>query len=279
LQHNADRWRLFPKPRDTPVATVEQDEDMRAFAPRRAPMRRGLWFGFTGVLLYSLSASAQIRINEIRTDDSEADTDEYFELAGPPNASTAGYWYVVLGDLTGLGSGVVEFAWSIADASPALSSTGLLVQELVGMPCNPAIVCPCIGSGCISPFVVCGIFENNDNVTHLLVTNFTGIVGDDLDTDDDGILDVTPWSQIEDSVALFDSPTSELMYSTTQVGPDPNTGGQPWHVFYCETAGWTIGTASPECVSDSKGDPNPECDPVSVDDRLSSWGRIKSHYR
>ncbi len=30
-------------------------------------------------------------------------------------------------------------------------------------------------------------FENSDNVTHLLVTGFTGTNGDDLDTDDDGV--------------------------------------------------------------------------------------------
>jgi hypothetical protein len=32
-------------------------------------------------------------------------------------------------------------------------------------------------------------FENSENVTHLLVSNFTGANGDDLDTDDDGLLD------------------------------------------------------------------------------------------
>ena len=43
---------------------------------------------------------------------------------------------------------------------------------------------------------------NSDNVTHLLVTDFVGNNGDDLDTDDDGVLDITPWNTIVDCVAL-----------------------------------------------------------------------------
>lgn len=38
-------------------------------------------------------------------------------------------------------------------------------------------------------------------VTFLLVKDFTGTVGDDLDDDDDGLLDTTPWSAIVDAVA------------------------------------------------------------------------------
>ena len=36
-------------------------------------------------------------------------------------------------------------------------------------------------------------FENSENVTYLLVNGFTGVLGDDLDTNDDGTLDATPW--------------------------------------------------------------------------------------
>ena len=47
-------------------------------------------------------------------------------------------------------------------------------------------------------------FENGDNVTHMLVSGFSGANGDDLDTDDDGVLDVTPWSEVVDLVALLE---------------------------------------------------------------------------
>ena len=76
-------------------------------------------------------------------------------------------------------------------------------------------------------------FENSDNVTHLLVRGFTGAVGDDLDTNDDGTLESTPWSSIVDSVALIETldipAAGEQVYSDTQVGPDGSF--VPGHVF------------------------------------------------
>jgi hypothetical protein len=234
----------------------------------------------TAVLMLSTTASAQIRINEIRTNDPAVpDNDEYFELAGPPNASLAGYSYIVLGDGPNGNSGVVEFVIDLSFSTPTLAANGLVVQEF-GVNFVYPQPCPCDGPGCTAHFFYSGAnakFENDDNVTHMLVTDFTGNIDDDLDTDDDGILDVTPWSQIVDSVALFDNPSSELMYSPTVVGPDPNTGGQPWHVYYCESSGWQIGIADPVCVSDTKGDVNDACQPVAVESL--GWGVIKARYR
>ncbi len=45
----------------------------------------------------------------------------------------------------------------------------------------------------------------NGAVTLLLVEGFTGSVGQDLDTDNDGTLDGKPWSRIVDRVAVFDT--------------------------------------------------------------------------
>ena len=85
-------------------------------------------------------------------------------------------------------------------------------------------------------------FENSDNVTHLLVSGFTGTDGNDLDTDDDGVLDVTPWTEIVDLIALVeeDNPPSgtEYHYAPPTVGPDGSY--VPGHVFLC-TGGWEIG--------------------------------------
>jgi hypothetical protein len=47
-------------------------------------------------------------------------------------------------------------------------------------------------------------FMGDNNLTMLLVTGFTGLAGQDLDTNDDGILDVTPWTSVLDSVGWFD---------------------------------------------------------------------------
>ncbi len=56
-------------------------------------------------------------------------------------------------------------------------------------------------------------FQNGSS-TFLLVEGFTGSAGDDLDTDDDGTPDVTPWSAIADSVAIDDGDAGDLHYGT-----------------------------------------------------------------
>ncbi len=52
----------------------------------------------------------------------------------------------------------------------------------------------------------------NGTITLLLVENFSGAFEDDLDTDDDGVLDVEPWDSIVDSVAVNDGGTGDLTY-------------------------------------------------------------------
>lgn len=54
---------------------------------------------------------------------------------------------------------------------------------------------------------------DNDSMTLLLVELFSGSIGDDLDTDDDGTLDVTPWTRIVDDVAVLDSDAMDQAYS------------------------------------------------------------------
>jgi hypothetical protein len=63
--------------------------------------------------------------------------------------------------------------------------------------------------------------ENSDNLTVLLVWNFTGASGDDLDTNDDGTLDATPWETVIDSVGIVETTAippetgDEYVYSAT----------------------------------------------------------------
>ncbi len=55
----------------------------------------------------------------------------------------------------------------------------------------------------------------NGTITILLVEDFTGSAGTDLDTDDDGVFDVIPWSRIVDDVATTDGGGGDITYSTT----------------------------------------------------------------
>jgi predicted extracellular nuclease len=60
----------------------------------------------------------------------------------------------------------------------------------------------------------------NGSLTLLLVDNFTGTPGMDLDTDDDGVIDIAPWGRIVDSVAILDGGTGDLTYSPAVLGPN-----------------------------------------------------------
>ncbi len=66
----------------------------------------------------------------------------------------------------------------------------------------------------------------NDAITILLVEGFTGSVGTDLDTDDDGSFDLAPWARIVDDVAVADNGALEQTYSTTVLAP--GFGGSPF---------------------------------------------------
>ncbi|WP_305986079.1 5'-nucleotidase C-terminal domain-containing protein [Roseibium sp. MMSF_3544] len=185
---------------------------------------------------------SEIVINEIRIDQPDADNDEYFELFGTPGASLDGLTYLVIGDGTG-GSGVVE---AVIDLSgQTLDENGYFVAAEATFSQGTADLTTTIN------------FENGDNVTHLLVRDFTGSVGDDLDTDDDGTPETAPWSEIVDSVALIETVGSgDLVYSETEVGPDGTF--VPGHVFRLPngTGDWQIGPFDPAVGSDTPGEEN-----------------------
>lgn len=62
----------------------------------------------------------------------------------------------------------------------------------------------------------------NNSETFLLVAGFTGQAGDDLDMNDDGTLDVQPWTRIVDAVALEDDTAegpTHFKYTTVVLTP------------------------------------------------------------
>ncbi len=185
------------------------------------------FLGDTGEYTLSLSCGG-VQISEIRTDQPDADDDEYFELAGDPGASLDGLTYLVIGDTPAGGSGVIE------------EVTNLTGQTI---PANGFFVAAESTFTLGTPDLTTTLdFENDDNVTHLLVDGFTGSIGQDLDTDDDGTLDTTPWAGILDLIAVIleeNPPTgTEWHYGPPTVGP--NGTEAPQHVYRCFD-GWTIG--------------------------------------
>ena len=200
--------------------------------------------GVTAVL-YS---PPRIVINELRIDNTGTDV-EFFEIAGPPGQSLDGMHYLVVGDGAG-GSGVIEA--SIDLGGHVIPPSGYFVAGEPGFP--GADLGTELG------------FENNDTVTHMLVTGFTGAINFDIDTDDDGVPDSIPWETVVDAVAIVYPPSLELPYgpgATCTAGPTCQqlTQSPPGHVFRCAD---TTGAFNPGSfdlavvpLADSPGQPNP----------------------
>jgi hypothetical protein len=185
------------------------------------------------------------RINEIRIDQPGSDDDEYFELSGTPGGSLDGLTYIVIGDGTG-GSGTVEVV--VALDGSTIPPPGFFV-----------VAKPTFTLGA-ADLVTDFFFENSDNLTHVLVKGFSGSLGDDLDTNDDGVLDVTPWTDILDLIAVIEeeNPPSgtEFHYGPPTVGPDGVYA--PWQVYRCpdSTGPWLIGLPDPYGGYDTPGSAN-----------------------
>jgi hypothetical protein len=209
-------------------------------------------------------ALAQVTLNEIRVDQTGTDVDEYVEFAGAPGTALTGLTLVVIGDGGGA-CGTVENviplgAYSIqADGYFALRvSSG--TPTLTGYDAT-----------------VAGSFENSDDLTFLLITGSAPAVAADLDTNNDGVLDVTPWTSIVDHVAITEGltpncTTDEYNYSTTDVGPDGSFA--PGHIYKCGSV-WVIGPFDPLGGLDTVGAANNCATPTNP----STWGKIKSIYR
>jgi hypothetical protein len=201
-----------------------------------------------------------VAINEIRTAQPEPEVDEYFELAGLAGATLADLTYLVIDNGTA-DSGVITAAVDLS--GNAIPGSGFFVVAEAAFSLGTATLTADLD------------FENSDNVTHMLVEGFTGSVGDDLDTDDDGILnDVTPWSQLVDCVALVGSGNSDTqLYCTTTVGPDDAL--VPRHAFLCP-AGWEIGAFSggDDTPGATNACPTPENTMSNCDDAYPSVATI-----
>lgn len=217
-----------------------------------------------GLALLATPALA-VKINEIRIDQTSTDNDEYFELTGMPGESLSGLTYIVIGDGTGA-SGVIESVTNLTGYSMGLDGYFLATETTFTNGC---------GDGADATFGTSGLnFENSDNVTHMLVSGFTGALNADLDTNDDGVFDSTPWTSILDSVAVLYSTTSgDKVYSNRQVGPDGVYA--PGLVLICDTY-WVIGDFD-ICVHDTPGMSNSAA--CSVDSEQTSFGTLKSLFR
>ncbi len=131
-------------------------------------------------------------INEFSA--STAGTDvEFVEIFGSPNTDYSAY--TLLG---------IE-----GDANASNSSEGF-VDNMIPL-----------GTTDANGFFLLSLAANaleNGTLSFLLVKDNTATVGVDIDTDDDGVIDVTYWSEIRDGVAVNDGGAGDLTYVTPVLG-------------------------------------------------------------
>jgi predicted extracellular nuclease len=125
-------------------------------------------------------------INEFVANHVGTDTNEYIEVFGEPSIDYSAFTLLEIeGDTTG--SGVVDGVWPVGATDGAgLWWTGYINNDI-----------------------------ENGSVSLFLVESFTGAIGDDLDTNNDGSLDATPWTRLVDSVAVNDGGVGDFLYGST----------------------------------------------------------------
>ncbi|MCU0522853.1 MAG: lamin tail domain-containing protein, partial [Anaerolineae bacterium] len=129
-------------------------------------------------------APAEPKINEFSASTTGTDV-EFVEIFGEPNTDYSAFKVLEIeGDFSGTVTGVV-------DEVIALGTTDATGLYLVSLAANAL---------------------ENGTITLLLVKDFTGALGSDLDTNEDGVFDVTPWSAIVDSVAVYDGGATDRTY-------------------------------------------------------------------
>lgn len=180
-----------------------------------------------GFLVRSGSAAntpPRIYINEIQVSTTATDW-EFFELRGTPGTDLTGLTLLVVESDFGSSSGTVDRAIDLSGhAIPAdgfflgISPTGASTYNVAG-----------------DMAIADNTFENN-TTTFLLVSNFTGSVGSDLDANDDGVLDSRPWDALLDALNLHDGDYNDFTYQFPSVGPDGLY--VPSGAFRCPDAPW-----------------------------------------
>ncbi|MEM7677807.1 MAG: hypothetical protein AAF449_17555, partial [Myxococcota bacterium] len=153
-------------------------------------------------------------INELRNGQPGPDNDEFFEIAGPANASLNGLAFLII-------SG--EFAPGSIDFALDLSGNTIRADGLFAFGASTLTTGTLDITGDFRPF--------SSPATYMLVTNFTGREGDDLDIDNDGQLDAVPFDAVLDSFSVVDGDgNADRNYGTTAIiGPDGSNS--PVHIY------------------------------------------------
>jgi len=151
---------------------------------------------------------ASVYINEMQVSTTGTDW-EFFELQGTPGTDLSGLTLVGIESDDYYAAGTIDVVISLAGQS--IPSDGFWVG-INGLGAGTYVI---TGDMSISD----NSFENS-TATYFLVSGFTGAKFDDLDTDNDGNLDVFPWAFVIDALNIRDGGSTDFDYGAPSVGPD-----------------------------------------------------------
>lgn len=208
--------------------------------------------GLVAAGMSSGSARAAIQINEIFFDVPNSSTADYtgrnngrayFELKGTPGESVEGLTMLTIeGD--GAAAGVID---------RAIPLTGLIGTN--GLCLRPDDAIDSAGTEPIAypelqpppepgtTVIIEDYGTENPSYTWALVSGFSGTTTTDLDTDNDGTLDATPWTSVIDAFGFKDAVTDILYANHLTGGVDfdeavlPGTATDRLHAFFRDTSG------------------------------------------
>ncbi len=199
-------------------------------------------------LTFAAAAPATVEVVELRLDQIGNDNDEYIELSTAPGQSLSGYSVLIIGD-GATGSGQVETRIPLIDATADENGLLLIADAATFTLGTPS-------------YDFAFDIENSDNITCIVVYGFAGDqLAPDLDAEDDGVLDSTPWVESTSCIAVLETDPAiegDQVYCDTRIGPDGTF--VPGHIYFdCGLDAWAIGAFDPPGTDDTPGALNPGC--------------------
>lgn len=159
------------------------------------------------------SVTANFLFNEIYVNNPGRDSNfEYVEIATSPFTSLADVWLLEI-DGDGSNAGVIDNAQNLGSLTAGSNGLVLLGANYAstGTPwgglVNPATTLADLSGGTME----------NGTISFLLVRGFSGSNQMDLDSNNDGQLDLTPWGSMLDSVGWTDGDQQDHVYSSAQL--------------------------------------------------------------
>jgi len=173
---------------------------------------RGLatFLALTGL---ALTVTAQVRITEamVNPPGSPDAGREFIEIQScRPNFSLQGYWLIGIDGEWLFNPGNIH--WAIDLSNYSTGANGLLLVRDGASVLLPEPAAETTVVVIQDAFTAAGM--QNDSYTVALVRNFTGQVGDDIDTNDDGIIDNTLWAEAVQAFGWLDGDVAPGEFDT-----------------------------------------------------------------